>query len=522
MEAATGAAGHAPGLGYATAAGRWVLLATVLGSGLAQLDATVVNVALPAIGRELDARVSDLQLVLTGYSVTLAALILLAGSLGDRLGRRRVFVVGVVWFVAASLLCALAWTVEVLVGARMLQGIGGALLTPGSLAIIEASFRPADRSKAIGAWAALGGIAAAIGPLLGGYLIEAVSWRAIFLINLPLGAVVVWTAAHHVPESRDPTATGRLDVAGAALVTLGLAGTTYALVELPARGLGFLPATASGVLGVAALAGFLVLERRTPNPMLPLTVFASRQFAAANLVCLAIYAGLGGVFFLLVVFLQTSLGYSPLQAGAATLPVTFVMLALSTRAGALAQRIGPRVPLTVGPLVVAAGMILMAFIEPGETYVAAVLPAVAVFGLGLAATVAPVTSTALAAVDDRHSGVASGVNNAVSRAAGLLAVALLPPLAGLSGEDFENGAALAEGFRTAMFIAAGLVALGALVAWTMIRSDVLEDDGGGLAEAAPDESHHRNCAVGGAPLRPGRRHRRAVREVRRAARRPER
>ena len=327
------------------------------------------------------------------------------------------------------------------------------------------------------------------------------------MINVPLGAAVVWTAARHVPESRDPAAGGRLDLAGAALVTLGLAGTTYGLIELPARGLGFAPGLAAGIGGVIALAGFLILERRVRNPMLPLGAFASRQFAAANLVCLAIYAGLGGVFFLLVIFLQTSLGYTPLEAGAAALPVTVIMLALSSRAGALAQRIGPRLPLTVGPLIVAAGMVLMATIDPGDTYVGSVLPAVSVFGLGLAATVAPVTSTALAAVDDRHAGVASGINNAVSRAAGLVAVAILPPLAGISGEDFERGAALAQGFQTAMLIAAGLVALGGAIAWAMIRSDVLGEESPAEGPRVPAEqraSHHRNCAVDGAPLRPAR------------------
>src|SRR5829696_5305983 len=455
----------AGGLRFASSAGRWVLLATVLGSGLAQLDATVVTVALPAVGSELDARVSGLQLVITSYSITLAALILLAGALGDRVGRRRVFVIGVVWFVVASLACAVAPSLTVLVIARALQGVGAALLTPGSLAIIEASFRPDDRSRAIGAWAALGGVAAAIGPLVGGYLIEAISWRAIFLINVPLGAAVVWTAARHVPETRDPLA--------------------------------------AGLAGIVALAAFLALERRVANPMLPLAAFASRQFAAANLVCLALYAGLGGVFFLLVVYLQVSLGYSPLEAGAAELPVTVLMLALSTSAGALAQRIGPRIPLTVGPLVSVLGVVMLTTIEPGDTYVGAVLPAISVFGLGLAITVAPVTATALAAVDDRHSGAASGINNAVSRAAGLLAVALLPPLAGLSGDDFADPGALAAGFRVAMLITAGLMVAAAVVAWATIRNDVLAAASAEAEEARPVD-HLRNCAYDAAPLRPAR------------------
>ncbi|MGH2928952.1 MAG: MFS transporter, partial [Solirubrobacteraceae bacterium] len=317
----------APGLQFATAAGRWVLAATVLGSGMAQLDATVVNVALPTIGRGLDAGVSALQLVLTGYSVTLAALILLAGTLGDRFGRRRVFVIGAVWFTAASLLCAVAPSLAVLVVARTLQGVGGALLTPGSLSIIQGTFRREDRARAIGAWSALGGVAAAIGPLVGGYLVQAVSWRAIFLLNLPLGAIVVWLGLRHVPESRDETTAGRLDRAGAVLATFGLAGATYAMVEGPSGGLGSAVVLVAAVVGLVGLAGFVLVERRLAHPMLPLGIFASRQFTAANLVTFVVYGALGGVFFLLVVVLQVSLGYSPVAAGAASLPVTALMLA---------------------------------------------------------------------------------------------------------------------------------------------------------------------------------------------------
>jgi len=484
--------------------GRWVLAVTILGSAVAFLEATVVNVALPEIGRDLDASVSGLQWVLNGYLLTLAGLILLGGSLGDRYGRRRVFSIGVVWFTVASALCAAAPTVEFLVAARVLQGIGGALLTPGSLAIIEAAFRSEDRPRAIGAWSALGGVAAAIGPLVGGYLIAAVSWRAVFLLSVPLGVLVVVAAARHVPESRDPLATGRLDLPGSVLATLALAGGTFALVQAP-TGDATAPAFAAGAVGLAALVAFVVVERRTAHPMLPLEIFSSRQFTSANVLTFIVYAALGGVFFLLVLFLQVSLGYSPIAAGAASLPVTASMLLLSSRAGALAQRIGPRLPLTVGPLLIAAGMLLMSRIEPGESYVDAVLPAVIVFGLGLAATVAPITATALAAADDRHAGVASGVNNAVARTAQLTAVAALPALAGLTGADFEDPLALADGFQTAMLVTAGVAAAGSGIALATIRNDVLAPGAG----AAPGDSERdgvaerqlSHCAVAGTPLR---------------------
>jgi EmrB/QacA subfamily drug resistance transporter len=490
-------------IAFESAAGRWVLAVAVLGSGMAFLDGTVVNVALPDIGRDLGASTSALQWVLNGYLLTLASLILLGGSLGDRYGRRRIFVLGVLLFTAASLLCAIAPTSGLLVAARLLQGIGGALLTPGSLAMIESSFRPADRARAIGAWSGLGGVATALGPLLGGYLVEAVSWRAIFLINLPLGLLVAAFATRHVPETRDPTASGRLDYRGATLVGLGLAGTTYALIEGPNKGMTGAVLLA-GVGGVAALVAFLLVERTSSNPMMPLGIFASRQFSAANLVTFAVYAALGGVFFLLVSFLQISLGYSPIAAGAASLPVTALMLLFSARAGALAQRIGARIPLTIGPFVIAAGLLLMTRIEPGDSYVSSVLPAVLVFGSGLTLVVAPVTATVLAAADARHSGIASGINNAVSRVAGLLAVAVLPLIAGLTGDAFYNPSAMTDGFHTGMLACAGLSVVGGVLAWLTISDDVLEaepqPEGG-----TPDRlGNDYMCPVSGAPLRPAR------------------
>jgi EmrB/QacA subfamily drug resistance transporter len=447
-----------------------VLLATILGSGIAFLDSTVVNVALPTIGRELDAGISSLQWVVNAYTLTLSGFLLLGGSLGDHYGRRRVFVIGVVWFAVASLLCGLAPTDEALVAARALQGIGGALLTPGSLAIIEASFRREDRGPAIGAWSGLGGVTAALGPFLGGWLIQTGSWRLIFLINLPLAAVVVWVSVRHVPESRDPGATGRLDWAGAALAAVGLAGVVYALTDGPGLGWTSSRILVAGLVGVAALAAFLVWERRTRNPMLPLDIFASRQFSAANVVTFVVYGALGGSLFLLPIQLQQVVGYSPLASGVALVPITVLMLLLSARAGRLSARIGPRLPMTLGPLLVAAGFALLARIGPGASYLVDILPASLVYGFGLTLTVAPLTATVLAAAPAEHAGVASAVNNDVARTAGLLAVAVLPVAAGISGADALQPDRFAGGFRTAMIIAAVLCVAGGLLSWLTIRN----------------------------------------------------
>jgi EmrB/QacA subfamily drug resistance transporter len=492
-----------PALRFRTAAGRWVLAVTVLGSGIAFLEATVVNVALPEIGKDLDAGVTGLQWVINGYLLTLAALILLGGSLGDRFGRRRIFNIGVIWFTGASALCALAPSIEVLVVARLVQGIGGAMLTPGSLAIIEAAFHRDDRARAIGAWSALGGVAAAIGPLLGGYLIEAVSWRAIFLINLPLGAFVVYQARRHVPETRDPTAAAVLDIPGSAFAALGLGGFTFALIQAPGEGIGSAAVLAALAVGLVSSVLFLRTERKTEQPMLPLGIFSSRQFTGANLVTFVVYAALGGVFFLLIVFLQVSLGYSPIAAGAASLPITALMLLLSARAGALAQRIGPRLPLTFGPALIALGMLMMRGIDIGDGYVEAVLPPILVFGLGLTLVVAPITATVLAAADPNHAGVASGVNNAVARTAQLAAVAVFPLIAGLSGSDYQDPAAMADAFGTAMLAGAILSACGGVLAWLTISNDVLEraeEPGREPCRDALETAPEYHCAVAGTPL----------------------
>ena len=482
------------GVRFGTAPGRWVLLATVLGSGMALLDSTVVNVALPAIGKDLGGGVAGLQWVLTAYLITLSSLILLGGSLGDLFGRRRIFVLGTVWFTGSSLLCAVAPNLGSLIAARALQGVGGALLTPGSLAIIEASFVPEDRNRAIGAWSGLGGIATAIGPFVGGWLVSAVSWRLIFLLNLPLAAVVL-LASRHVPESSDPSSAHRVDGLGAALAVVGLAASTYALIEGPGGGASGVVVATSGAIGIGALVGFFLVERSSSHPMLPLQIFDSKQFDAANLVTLAVYAALGGVFFLLAVYLQDVLHYSPVEAGAALFPLTIIMLLLSARAGALAQRIGPRLPMTLGPTIVGIGLLTMRRIQPGSHYLTTVFPSVVVFALGLSLTVAPLTATVLAAADPRHAGIASGVNNAVARVAGLLAVALLPALAGISGADYQHPGVFTTGFHSAVTIAAGLTFIGAVVAFLGIRNPA-------AAEAQLSAcGTGRSCPVSGPPLR---------------------
>src|SRR3954462_16042982 len=355
-----------PELRYGTPTGRWVLVATVLGSGMAGLDATVAGIALPAIGRDLGVDVAGLQWVVNAYTLTLAGLLLLGGTLGDRYGRRRVFVVGTVWFAVASLLCGVAPDSTTLILARALQGVGAALLTPGSLAILQASFTQQDRPRAIGAWSGLGGVATAVGPFLGGLLISLVSWRLVFFLNLPLAVAVVLVSSRHVPESRAPATTGRLDLTGAFLVTAGLGGLTYGLIEGADRGWTSPAVVTALVAGVVLLAAFLLVEGRTANPMLPLEVFTSRQFSATNAVTFVVYGALGGVLFLLPVVLQVVAGYSPAQAGTALLPVTAIMLALSSRSGALAARIGPRLQMSVGPVVVAAGVGLLGRVGKGR------------------------------------------------------------------------------------------------------------------------------------------------------------
>jgi EmrB/QacA subfamily drug resistance transporter len=453
-----------------TPAGRAVIAAATLGSGIAFLDGTVVNVALRTIGEDLDASLAELQWITNGYLLSLSSFILLGGSLGDRFGRRRIFVIGTIWFATASLLCGIAPNPEVLIAARVLQGIGGALLTPGSLAMIQGAFVHDDRAPAIGAWSGLGGIAGAIGPFVGGFLVQYADWRWIFLINLPLAAVTVFIAIRSVPETRDPHASAHFDLAGAALAAAALGGATYALIEW-----GGVAAWVLAVAAVLAGAAFVAVEARVRMPMLVLGIFRDRTFSASNFMTLLVYGALGAQGFFVTIQLQTVGGYGALAAGAAFVPMTVIMLLLASRGGRLAMRIGPRIPMTAGPIVMAAGVLLLLRIGPDVSYVLDVLPGVIVFGLGLCLMVAPLTATVLAAAPEEHAGIASGVNNAIARAGALLAVAALPVVVGLSGDDYANPVSFNSAYRTAIIICSALLAAGGVVSWLTIPNHVLAE-----------------------------------------------
>lgn len=441
-------------------AGRWVLVVTALGSGLVLLETTVVNVALPALQHNLDASLAGLQWTVNAFTLTLSGLILLGGGLGDRFGRRRVYLIGVVWFAAASLLCGAAPSMAWLITARALQGIGGALIVPGSLALIQGSFHPDDRPQAVGWWSGLSGMAGAAGPLVGGALVDVAGWHWVFWVNVPIALVIGVLLARHVPESRDEQPARRFDIPGALLAAVGLGGVTYALIQA-AGGAGW-PAA---VVGLGAMAGFVWVEQRSAAPMLPLELFASRQFSSANLASFFLYGAVAGLVFLLPIQLQLTAGYTPLAAGLSLLPLTALTLALSARAGALTARIGPHLPLAAGSAACTVALLLAARIDAQTSYLADVLPVVALIGVGIPLITPAITTTVLSAVPDARAGIASAVNNGVARSAGLVVVAALPLLAGLPQDAARNPAALDTGFGAGMLICAGLFLLGGLVAW---------------------------------------------------------
>ena len=410
----------------------FTLIATILGSTIVFLDGTIVNVALPAISDDLDAGLADQQWIVEAYMLATVALLLVGGALGDQFGRRRMFVIGLVGFGITSVLCAIAPSSEILIGSRALQGLTGALLVPGSLAILTATFEGAERGKAIGTWTAWTGIATVFGPAGGGALVEALSWRAIFWVNIPLIVGCIVLARAYVRESVDPGADRAIDWLGISLSAVGLGGPVYALIEQPREGWGS-PMVYLPLIGGAALfALFLLWESRYRHAMLDLSLFRVRNFAITNLETLIVYAGLIGAFFFVTLFLQQTAGYSPLAAGFATTPISLLLFVLSPRFGKIAMSTGPRTPMCVGPIVGGAGLLLLTRVGADADYVTEVLPGVLVFGLGLSATVAPLTATALNSVEQRHAGIASGINNGVSRMAGLLAIAVLGAL--ISGQ----------------------------------------------------------------------------------------
>ena len=442
---------------------RWVLVASILASSMAFVDGTVVNVALPAIQADLRATLADMQWVVESYALFLSALLLVGGSLGDRFGRRRVFLIGVALFVAASAACAAASTLRALLLARAVQGIGAALLVPGSLALISAAYPESTRGRAIGTWSGFSAIAGAVGPVLGGWLVDRLSWGWAFLINLPLGVAVLLIGLLRVPESRDHEPEGPIDARGAALATLALGAVVFALLEAPGRGWTSAPVLVGAALGMICAALFFVVERRSRAPMLPLGLFASRNFSGANLLTLLLYAALGGGLFFFPLNLIQVQGYSATAAGAALLPFVVIMFGLSGWAGRLVDRHGSKGPLIIGPAIAALGFALFALPGTGGSYWTTFFPAVVVLGFGMTVTVAPLTTTVMNAVDRDRAGLASGVNNAVSRTAGLLAIAAFGVVVAGAHGDFVAG------FRRVMLLSAGLALLGSIGAWALIE-----------------------------------------------------
>ena len=453
-----------------SSAGRWILAASVLGSGAVFLEGSVVSVAVPAIGRDLGLGMAGLQWVMNGYLLTLSALMLFGGALGDRRSRARVFAVGLVGFALSSICCGLAPNIFLLIVARIIQGIAGALVVPNSLALLETTFHGEARGVAIGKWAAWSAVSTALGPLAGGWLVDAASWRFVFFSVVPFAVAAAWIAFRH------ETAVGRvtksesssLDYAGALLATLGLAGVVGALITGPDAGFTSPFVLSCLAAGLLLLGGFIFVESRARTPLLPLDVFGHREFVGANLNTLFVYASLNGLFFLLMLQLQNGLGYSALIAGASLLPVNALLLLISPRSGHLAERIGPRLPMAIGSLIAAVGMLLFIRVKPGSSYITSLLPALIVFGVGLGLLVAPLTAAALRSLGEKRAGIASGVNNAAARLAGLLATAAIPVAAGLGGSRRPFGPALANAFTHAMVICTVLCSVGAIVAATMI------------------------------------------------------
>ncbi len=478
------------GLALHSAKGRVALTATVAASGMASLDATVVNVALPHIGADFHAGVSALQWVLTGYLLALASLILLGGALGDRFGRRRVFEVGTVWFATASLLCGAAPNVEVLVVARVMQGVGAALLTPGSLAILQASFREKDRAASVGAWSGLGGVAGALGPFVGGWLVDGPGWRWAFLINVPVAMLVIVCSRAAVPETRDPNAARGLDLVGAVIAVLSLGAATWALTEAGPRGWTDPGVAAVGAIALVGVAAFVRRMRRTQDPLVPPALFRRREFTVTNLATVLLYSALGVAFFLVVYELQVAVGWSAFRAGIALMPATVLMFALSAQSGTLAQRIGPRLQLTVGPLLAAAGLALLTRIGPDSSWVSDVLPGAVVFGLGLVTFVAPLTATVMGSVDPDHVSVASGVNNAIARTAGLAALAVVPVVSGLTTASGAHQ--VTHTFRVSLVIAAIVAAAASPLSFLGLRART----------RARRSARTVYCSVDGPPLQP--------------------
>jgi EmrB/QacA subfamily drug resistance transporter len=461
----------------------------VAASATAFLDATIANVALSSIAQELDADVADLQWVISGYLLTMASLILLGGALGDRYGRRRVFRIGAVWFAVASVACGLAPTVWTLIAARMAQGIGGALLTPTSLALLQSAFVPEDRGRAVGAWSGFGGLAGAFGPLAGGLIVDGPGWRWAFLLSVPLAAFA-WTAVAVVPESREQGHPGRFDLPGAGLAALALAAVTWGLTMAPDLGATDVRIVGPFGLAVIAAAAFVARERRAAHPLVPPRLFASRCFTVLNITTFLVYGALTAQFFLLVLQLQTTAGWSAVAAGSALLPATLLMLVGSARSGEISSRRGPRTQLIVGPALVAVSLLLLSRVGADASWVADVLPGAVLYGLGLVTFVAPLTASVMGSVDQEYVSTASGVNNAVARTGGLVAVAVLPAVSGFAAAT--NPADLTDAFGIAMWMAAGLAALGAVVSAVGLPRQV----------AVVSSARRFHCAVDAPPAQP--------------------